>query len=98
MKRSIFGVVVLLSMVLLLLGTVSFADAWGNHDKGGTNWGNHDKGGTNWGNHDRDKGENDRKCSGTDCNKTTSVPEPSTFILFGSMLIGAIGVKKVITG
>ncbi len=92
MKKSIFGVVVLLSMVLLLLGTVSFADAW--RGGGGTSWGYHDKGGgTSWG-HDKDKG---RKgcCSES---KPTSVPEPSTFILFGSMLIGAIGVKKVITG
>ncbi len=65
MKKSIFGVIVLLSMVLLLLGTVSlsFADS----------------------------------CCGGDCGPSTPVPEPSTFILFGSMIIGALVVKKVIT-
>ena len=64
--KSIFRIVLLVSMVLLLFGPVSVADA----AKG---------------------------CCVGDCGRITPVPEPATFILFGSMLIGALVVKKVIT-
>jgi len=90
--KSIYVFVIVVSMLLLLFGAISSADAMG---------GTRGNGGTvmNCG-----CGGNKANCSCVKCkcgecgNGTTSVPEPSTFILFGSMLIGAIGVKKVITG
>jgi len=65
--KILFGVLIAVSMVFLLLGAVSVANA------GSVSC-----------------------CQGEGCN-TKPVPEPSTFILFGSMLIGALVVKKVIT-
>ncbi|GMT47574.1 MAG: hypothetical protein IEMM0007_1140 [bacterium] len=82
--KSIFWAVILSSMLLLFLGTVSVADAMG-------------KGNNNNNNMCSDHGKW-VKCESNGGGGTTPVPEPSTFILFGSLLIGAFGVKKVITG
>ena len=88
--KIIFGLVIAASMVFLLLGPVSVADA-GMGGGGGSTMKCSCKCGC------RNSSCNCSTCS-ICSNKTTPVPEPSTFILFGSLLIGAFGVKKVITG